>query len=49
MKRIIGYIRTLGQYWKNPKGRHDIGDYFRCIMSLVILAVIVAIIMKLMA
>lgn len=27
MKRMSGYLRTLYQYVKTPKGRHDIGDY----------------------
>lgn len=27
MRRIlVGYVRTLWQYWQTPKGRHDILD-----------------------
>ncbi|ERJ92981.1 hypothetical protein HMPREF1992_01366 [Selenomonas sp. oral taxon 892 str. F0426] len=27
MQRLIGYLRTLHQYAKTQKGRHDILDY----------------------
>ena len=28
---MIGFLRTLRQYWENPKGRHDIKDYGKLI------------------
>ncbi|MFC2343498.1 MAG: hypothetical protein ACFNWW_06390 [Negativicutes bacterium] len=27
MNRLIGYWRTLRQYWHTPKGRRDLADY----------------------
>ena len=27
MRQLIGYLRTLFQYAKTPKGQHDILDY----------------------
>jgi hypothetical protein len=27
----MGWFHTLRQYWKNPKGRHDIKDYAKAL------------------
>ncbi|MGP1470553.1 MAG: hypothetical protein ACTTH3_01260 [Schwartzia sp. (in: firmicutes)] len=29
MSRLVGYGRTLRQYWQTPKGRWDIKEYAR--------------------
>lgn len=41
MNRLAGYGRTLRQYWRTPKGRHDRDDYARAaaLIVLTILAV----------
>lgn len=36
MKLLTGYWRTLGQYWRDPKGRHDIIDYGRAAVFLLL-------------
>lgn len=29
MAKLGGYLRTAGQYFADPKGRHDVLDYLR--------------------
>jgi len=29
MKNFFGYLRTLKNYWRDDKGRHDILDFLR--------------------
>lgn len=40
-EKLAGYLRTLRQYYKDPKGHHDVLDYSRCM--LLILTVILLI------
>lgn len=38
---IVGYLRTIRNYWKTPKGRHDILDYLKAIVMIVLTTLIV--------
>ncbi len=41
MNAISAYWRTIQQYWRNPKNRHDAADYARAaaVVTLTALAV----------
>lgn len=45
MKKLCGYLKSIYQYYKDPKGHHDIVDYARAglIMVTTILVALVVI------
>ncbi|MBQ7476819.1 MAG: hypothetical protein IJT06_05430 [Selenomonadaceae bacterium] len=40
MKKFFGYVRTLKNYWRYPKGRHDILDFLRAVLLIGALSLI---------
>lgn len=42
MISLAGYWRTLRQYWRSPKGRHDILDYARAALAVTLTMAAVA-------
>ena len=42
MISLAGYWRTLQQYWRSPKGRHDILDYARAALAVILTVAAVA-------
>ncbi|WP_405751867.1 hypothetical protein [Anaerovibrio slackiae] len=40
--RLRGCFRTLGQYWHTDKGRHDICDYAKAFVLMLLSAAIAA-------
>ena len=46
MKKFFGYVQTLRNYFRTPKGRHDIKDYARATCIIFLTALIIFIIGK---
>ncbi|MBR5914625.1 MAG: hypothetical protein IKZ58_09760 [Selenomonadaceae bacterium] len=45
-KNFFGYIRTLKNYWRDPKGRHDILDFLRAGLFIAAVSLIVGLIIS---
>ncbi len=43
---LFGYLRTLRNYLKTPKGRHDTFDYLKALMLVVLTTLILVVILK---
>ena len=43
---MIGFLRTLRQYWENPKGRHDIKDYGQALFIIMLTAVFAVLLLR---
>ena len=39
----MGYLHTLLDYWKSPKGKHDVLDYIRAIIIIGAVAALIRI------
>lgn len=46
MKEILGYIRTVKNYCKSPKGRFDVLDYAKAIAIFVVVTIFAIILLK---
>ena len=44
MEQILGYWKTIKQYYTNTKGRHDILDYGRAMMMIFLVMVLVIVV-----
>ena len=42
MAKWNAYLRVIKDYWKTPKGRHDILDYTRAIIIVIVLTIIIS-------
>ena len=43
---FFGYLRTLRNYLKTPKGRHDTLDYLKALILIVLTTLILVVILK---
>lgn len=43
---FFGYLRTLSNYLKTPKGRHDTLDYLKALILIVLTTLILVVILK---
>ena len=43
MKKIRGYVRTLKNYFRTPKARHDFKDYARAVAIILFTTLIITI------
>ena len=46
LKVMQRYIRTLINYWRTPKGRHDLIDYAKAIAIILSTTAVIALIAK---
>ena len=44
----MGWFRTLLQYWRNPKGRHDIKDYAKGLFVILLTAAVIIVLVRLL-
>lgn len=45
LKNLINCIKILKQYWSTPKGHHDIKDYGKALLLMIIISIIISIIL----
>lgn len=49
MNKIAGYIKTIRQYLKTPKGRHDFWDYLKAAIIISLTMLLVFLLLKYLA
>lgn len=47
MKKLCGYIRSIGNYYKDAKGHHDIVDYTKAFLIILATIVVVLVLIRL--
>lgn len=45
MAKLTNYLKVIKDYWNTPKGRHDIIDYLRAILIVILLSIIISLVL----
>ena len=43
-RKFFGYLRTIKNYWRDPKGRHDVLDFSRAGLIIALISLIIGLI-----
>ena len=46
MKLLFGYVRTLKNYLRTPKARHDFKDFARAVLMILFTSLIIYLLVK---